>query len=101
MTTVTTLSGDTTTLDHPVDELDRALDGELIRADDDGYDDARALWNGLIDRRPALIARCAGVTDVQRTVRHRQRPARPAARRLVRHLRLAVPPLTRGAVQHV
>ncbi|MDQ4126486.1 MAG: FAD-dependent oxidoreductase, partial [Actinomycetota bacterium] len=38
--------------------------GELIRPDDDGYDSARAVFNAMIDRRPALIARCTGVADV-------------------------------------
>jgi FAD/FMN-containing dehydrogenase len=38
--------------------------GELLRADDDGYDAARRVWNGMIDRRPAVIARCTGVADV-------------------------------------
>ena len=38
--------------------------GELIRRDDDGYDVARAVFNGMIDRHPALIARCTGVSDV-------------------------------------
>jgi FAD/FMN-containing dehydrogenase len=42
--------------------------GEVLREGDDGYDDARRVWNGLIDRRPALIARCAGVADVVRAV---------------------------------
>lgn len=40
------------------------LRGELIRPGDDAYDGARKVWNGMIDRRPALIARCAGVADV-------------------------------------
>ncbi len=38
--------------------------GQLIRSRDDGYDGARAVFNAMIDRRPALIARCAGVADV-------------------------------------
>jgi FAD/FMN-containing dehydrogenase len=38
--------------------------GELLRPQDPGYEDARKVWNGSIDRFPALIARCAGVADV-------------------------------------
>ncbi len=41
-----------------------ALRGELLRAGDAGYDDARRIFNAMIDRRPALVARCAGVADV-------------------------------------
>ena len=44
--------------------LRSSLRGELIVPSDAGYDDARAVWNGMIDKRPALIARCAGVADV-------------------------------------
>jgi len=40
------------------------LRGPLLRPGDGQYDEARKVWNGMIDRRPALIARCAGVTDV-------------------------------------
>ena len=40
--------------------------GDLLRAPIDGYDAARRVWNGNVDRRPALIARCRGVADVQR-----------------------------------
>jgi FAD/FMN-containing dehydrogenase len=40
------------------------LRGPLLRPGDNGYDEARKVWNGMIDRRPALIARCAGVADV-------------------------------------
>jgi len=38
--------------------------GVVLTPDDAGYDDARAIWNGLIDRRPALIVRCTGAADV-------------------------------------
>ena len=38
--------------------------GTLIGPDDDGYDDARRVHNAMIDRRPALIARCESVSDV-------------------------------------
>lgn len=47
---------------------DRFL-GELISPDRPSYDRHRAVWNGSIDRRPALIARCAGTSDVIRTIR--------------------------------
>lgn len=40
------------------------LQGRLILPNDDEYDDARAVWNGMIDRHPALIARCTSVEDV-------------------------------------
>jgi FAD/FMN-containing dehydrogenase len=38
--------------------------GQLLAPGDDGYDEARKIYNGLIDKRPALIARCAGTDDV-------------------------------------
>jgi FAD/FMN-containing dehydrogenase len=45
--------------------LGTAFAGELIRPGDPDYDDARRVFNGAIDKRPALIARCTGPTDVQ------------------------------------
>ncbi|MBW3665497.1 MAG: FAD-binding oxidoreductase [Actinobacteria bacterium] len=50
-------------------ELADSLRGKLFRPGGAGYDEARAVWNGMIDRRPALIARCADVSDVQDAVR--------------------------------
>jgi len=44
-------------------ELD-GFGGELLRPSDQGYDDARRVFNGMIDRRPVLIARCANGADV-------------------------------------
>jgi FAD/FMN-containing dehydrogenase len=44
--------------------------GEQITPSDAGYDEARAIFNAMIDRRPALIAKCADVDDVVQAVRH-------------------------------
>jgi hypothetical protein len=52
-----------------VDELRGRFRGALIRPGEEGYDEARRVWNGAIDRRPALIARCAGADDVAEAVR--------------------------------
>jgi FAD/FMN-containing dehydrogenase len=55
----------TTALDDAsIQALKGGLRGVLLRPGDDGYDSARQVWNGMIDRKPALIARCAGVADV-------------------------------------
>jgi FAD/FMN-containing dehydrogenase len=43
--------------------------GEVIAPGQDGYDAARAVWNGTVDRRPRLIARCSGTADVAAAVR--------------------------------
>ena len=51
-----------------VDELVTTLRGELIRPGDGGYEQHRRVWNGSIDRHPALIARCAGVADVRSAI---------------------------------
>ena len=42
--------------------------GDLLRPNDEGYDDARKVFNGMIDRRPAIIARCADAQDVAAAV---------------------------------
>ncbi|HEY7560859.1 MAG TPA: FAD-binding oxidoreductase [Gaiellaceae bacterium] len=51
------------------DELGRAMRGQVLVPTSPGYDAARRIWNGAIDRRPACIARCAGVADVVAAVR--------------------------------
>lgn len=50
-------------------DLRAALSGAVLTPDDAGYDDARRVWNGVIDRRPAVIARCSGTADVVEAVR--------------------------------
>ncbi|MDQ5861736.1 MAG: FAD-binding oxidoreductase [Actinomycetota bacterium] len=52
-----------------VDELQASFRGELVRPDDAGYDEHRKVWNGSIDRRPGLIARCTGVADIRAAIR--------------------------------
>src|SRR5579859_6403161 len=63
--TATTLSGASVTLSEAeVGDFRASLRGRLLLAADEGYDQARRLWNGAFDRHPALIARCAGAADV-------------------------------------
>lgn len=49
-------------------EFEAHLRGRLVRPDDSDYEQARTVWNGMVDRFPALIVRCAGVSDVVRSV---------------------------------
>ena len=55
--------------DDRLREFSAGFHGDLLRPDDDGYESARKVWNGMIDRRPACIARCKTTSDVQRAVR--------------------------------
>jgi FAD/FMN-containing dehydrogenase len=47
-----------------IEELRGTFGGSLLQREDEGYDAARAIFNGMVDRRPAVIARCSGVADV-------------------------------------
>ena len=68
--TIRTLSGREISLPaEAVEELRGAFHGRLLAPASPGYDDARAIWNAMIDRRPALIARCADADDVATAVR--------------------------------
>src|SRR5229473_5172975 len=66
---VTTEGSDAILEDAAVQDFAAGLRGPLLRPGDGKYDEARKVWNGMIDRRPALIARCAGVADVIAAVR--------------------------------
>jgi FAD/FMN-containing dehydrogenase len=54
--------------DEAVTALAKLLRGRLVQPSDADYDDARAVWNGMVDKYPALIVQCAGVADVVRSV---------------------------------
>lgn len=54
----------TRTVSGGIEALRAAMDGPVIMPDASDYDDARSLWNGDIDRRPAVVARCASDGDV-------------------------------------
>jgi FAD/FMN-containing dehydrogenase len=67
MTTTTVPAAGTERL--PLHELADSLHGELITPGDAGYDQARAVYNAMIDKRPAAVARCRDVADVIAAVR--------------------------------
>ena len=54
----------TSSLADTVTELASRFSGQLLQPTDAGYEEARKVHNGLVDKRPALIARCRGVADV-------------------------------------
>jgi FAD/FMN-containing dehydrogenase len=75
MTTIATIdatseSATTPATDAVVAALRSELTGPVLTPGDDGYDASRQLWNGMIDARPAVIARCATSADVQAVVSH-------------------------------
>jgi FAD/FMN-containing dehydrogenase len=66
----TSLAGAATTVPGAaIKDLRQRLRGQLLLAGDDGYETARRIWNGMIDRRPALIARCASPSDTAQAIR--------------------------------
>lgn len=66
---INTIRGEEAVLkETAVEALKATLRGQLLTPDSAGYDEARAIWNAMIDRRPAFIVRCAGTADVMRAV---------------------------------
>lgn len=53
---------------NAIEALSAATRGQVLRPGDADFDQSRRLWNAMIDRRPAVIVRCAGVADVRRAV---------------------------------
>jgi FAD/FMN-containing dehydrogenase len=51
-----------------IEDFKTRLRGQLLQPNDSGYDEARKIWNAMIDKRPAMVVRCAGVADVMEAV---------------------------------
>ena len=70
MATIATTSGGSTELgDDAINALASGLQGTLVRPGDASYDEARQIWNAMIDKRPALIVECASTSDVAAAVK--------------------------------
>ena len=52
------------TASQDVTRLRRGFNGQVLLPDENGYHQARRVWNAIVDRRPAVIARCASPSDV-------------------------------------
>jgi FAD/FMN-containing dehydrogenase len=61
------------------DQLRSRIAGNLIEPDDAGYDEARRVWNAMIDKRPRLIVRAAGISDIAPTIAYAQESGLPLA----------------------
>jgi FAD/FMN-containing dehydrogenase len=67
---VSTIHGDSREIStEALETLTGSVRGNVLTPESEGYDAARTIWNGMIDRRPALIVQCAGQADVVRAVR--------------------------------
>lgn len=64
----TTTNGRAVLTEKIVEEFETKLLGQLVHSGQEDYDEYRAIWNGMIDKKPALIARCTDVNDVLEAV---------------------------------
>ena len=62
-----------------ISRLGEDMQGDVLGAGDDDYDQARRVWNAMADRHPAAIAHCAGATDVARALDHAREQGLPVA----------------------
>jgi FAD/FMN-containing dehydrogenase len=65
--------------DSVIKELAKTMHGRVIGPDDPEYDDARKVWNGLIDKRPAAVARCKDEADVATAIAFARKHSLPLA----------------------
>src|SRR5919108_5755122 len=71
---IATINGKETALkESDIETFKASLRGTFLTPDSAGYDEAREIWNAMIDRRPALIIRCVGAADVMRAVEFARR----------------------------
>ncbi len=54
--------------DSVISDFAAQIRGKVVLPDDPSYDEVRKIWNAMIDRRPGMIVRCAGVSDVMQAV---------------------------------
>ncbi|MGA9119147.1 MAG: FAD-binding oxidoreductase [Bacteroidota bacterium] len=66
---ITCTGGEATLSSEIIDSLKANIRGSVLTAESDKYNEARTVWNAMIDKRPAVIVRCAGAADVMRAVR--------------------------------
>ncbi len=64
-----TNGGEQTTIEKSkIEEFETGFRGKVLPAGEHGYDHARKIWNGMFDRKPGIIARCIGTSDVVKAV---------------------------------
>ena len=61
---ISNLGGSSTLSGSAIEEFKSKLRGDLIIPSDPTYDEVRVIWNGMHDKKPAMIAQCSGVADV-------------------------------------
>ena len=72
-----------------IDQLAPTFRGTLLQAGQEGFDQARMVWNGMFDRRPGLIARCTGAADVIAAVNFARKSSMPETRGMLMSVRTA------------
>ena len=61
-------NGQTVVTENQLEEFQSNFRGDVFHAGTHGYDTVRKIWNGMFDRKPGLVARCVGTSDVIQAV---------------------------------